>query len=506
MLLGLGGCGLLLDVERPNAKQLDGGTEQDRRPMDISAAVDRPADFGNIDDGAESDGSTIDVWRDDASRDGGGSDTGLAEVGSDGSTGDFVPSNVGETAQMLATGMERPAVVGSTGAPVWIVYTDSGQIDGYGPTGDRVGTIRVAGPGTLSGITYVSVPQGSSHPPLGVFIVQSLTVPMSTQLIGTASVGCDTDDRGAYPDGTLVPIAATPAMVWIALESVRIEGRVSVSANALLPGPGGFCGGFIASGMGGDRPGRPGRGPGGGMGGQSGDAFCGSRDQSDGGGGGGSFGARGGNGGAGGCSTMTIGAAGSLAGDAALSPLFGGSGGGTGAENEAGRGGHGGGALQITAMESLDVTGTGEVVAGGGGAEGGHDETENDNGSGGSGGGSGGAILLEAGELFLAGWIGAHGGSGSQGGTDTGDDGLSGAVAVPRVVPAPGPPGTSFGGGGGSGSDNSSAAGNGVDAHNAGGGGGGAGRIRINTRSGARPAGLTATIVPSPSYGRLVAP
>jgi hypothetical protein len=213
--------------------------------------------------------------------------------------------------------------------------------------------------------------------------------------------------------GSLRVVGARP-LVWLAFDSVTIQGTVDLSAHGRTPGAGGAGSGAGPS--------------------EAGDGgHVGTYD--DGGGGGGGACGAGGEGGRGDA------AAGGSAGPALdssepLVPLRGGSGGGRGGSGEsAGAGGAGGGAFQISAGGSIAIAGS--VFVSGGGGAGGEDGTGSDNNVGsGGGGGSGGSLLVEApavtlnasARLVAAG--GGGGGAGSCRAAGDAEDGEDGRVAT----------------------------------------------------------------------------
>ena len=346
----------------------------------------------------------------------------------------FEPSNVGSRLAFDEAGGDL--LVGDDRHVYWHLDTGTGQIlayDAANPAVASVRTVRPAGFGKISGITFAQLSQSGEAGALAVFSVAAVRVGAAASLIG----------RGPLP------------LVLFAAGEIRIEGLISVAADAVAgqpgPGPGGATG----------RRAVPGAGAGGGGYG----ALVG---PASGGGGGASFGGLGGHGRGG----MDSGAAaGAPYGGSRLVPLIAGSAGGAGRANASsdGRGGHGGGALQLVSRLRIEVTGTGRLDAAGGGGAAGNTQLAS---QAGGGGGSGGALLVEAPTVILTGLVGANGGSG-------GSAGVSGTAGDPAIIPAP----SAFAG---VGSDQSGRAGDAPASGGTGGsgGGGGGGRIRINTRTG----------------------
>jgi hypothetical protein len=255
-----------------------------------------------------------------------------------------------------------------------------------------------------------------------------------------------------YPGVTVTATGANP-VVLVALQTIDVEGTVSVSASGTTAGPGGAAYPFLAT------HDRAGGGPGGGGAGSATNAAAG-----------GSGCGLGGAGAAWPGGTPAHGGQTQLT-DTLLSPLVGGSSGGGGV----GYPGGGGGAIQLVAALSVTIGVGGVVSAGGGGGGAASGMLMAD------GGGSGGAILIEALSVNTPGTLAANGGGG--GGeapaTNAGASGSGSGLAAPG--------GGSEGGQGSSQTYNVGMAGlcpagscgqNGVAA---GGGGGGAGRIRINS-------------------------
>jgi hypothetical protein len=306
---------------------------------------------------------------------------------------------------------------------------DTGAITG--------GLTRAAGPGTDGGIGYVQAPAfGAGGAPLGIFVFHNLTV----QAAAT------------------VRFTGTRAAVLLVGDAAKIAGVLDVSAGQgarTAPGPGGGAGGTDSA---------PAKGCGAGVAGKK----SGTVDSGGGAGGGGQTGAPGGA-----IPPLTFSAGGAQCLPMRLEPLQGGSGGGRGSPGNTARsagGGGGGGALQITALGSLEITGT--ISAGGAGGEGGP-ASALDAGSG-AGGGGGGGILVEAptvtigptallvangggggggGDVLVAGEPGenallssniANGGTGQS--SDSG--GTGGALTSPPDVGGDGPTNGNGGGGG----------------------------------------------------------
>jgi hypothetical protein len=243
-------------------------------------------------------------------------------------------------------------------------------------------------------------------------------------------------------------------VVFVALTTIQVLGRIDGSASGFTSTAGGFKGATTAGG-----------GPGGG-------GLGSATDNTPGVGGGGASYC--GVGGLGGNGAATVGEAGKTYGAATLVPLVGGSAGGSGALF----GGGGGGAVQLVAGTSITIGGV-VSVGGGGGSKGGGYAT----GQAASGGGSGGSILLESPNVTISGTLEANGGGGGGGATGT-----NGADATPNATAAAGgdPSTTGSGGNGSAGATTSGGAGGAGDPPNpgndvSGGGGGGAGMIRINS-------------------------
>lgn len=242
-------------------------------------------------------------------------------------------------------------------------------------------------------------------------------------------------------------------VVIAALDTVDIEGQLSVAAVAGVGGPGGFSSGVA--------------GPGAGAMGQTAAAMAS-------GGGGASYCGLGGHAGVMLMMAGTAAGPGKAYGTPEIIPLVGGSPGGTSSWYGTVLAGAGGGALQIVARTSIKVGMFGSINAGGGGGS-----------APAAGGGSGGAVLLEAPVITIAGHLGANGGGG--GGSMIG---RPGTPASADDQPAAG--GAPAGKGSAAGDVNGSDAG--MDWA---GGGGGAGRIRLNTATGAATLGASALVSPA---------
>lgn len=267
-------------------------------------------------------------------------------------------------------------------------------------------------------------------------------------------------------EGDLVVSAlstSTLPIAFVAQGDIVIRGRIDVSANGLLAGPGGHhsgnqsdtiaCQGGESSGM----PPQPSGGAGGGGGATTG--------------------------GPGGLSSLGAGAPGGAA-DPQLEPLGGGCQGGyvyVNNDNVA-WGGGGGGGLQLASRTQIRFVDRGSVDASGGGASAGTYIL------GGAGGGAGGSLLLEAPQVILDGpevVVSTKGGGGSSAAGTSG--GLPGADGGTEAAPAlGGRPATLAWGGNGGGvnppTGGADAAGGGASG---GGGGGAAGTVGIYTRNGA---------------------
>ncbi len=352
---------------------------------------------------------------------------------------------------------------------------DTGAITG--------GLTRAAVTGIDRGIGYFQAPAFAfGGAPLGIFVFHNLTIDASVT----------------------VQVTGTRAVVWLVGDVANIAGLVDVAAGRgarSVPGPGGGAGGTataVAQGCGAGGPG--GRGPG----------------SNDGGGGGGGAGTAGAAGGTGQNTTTDI-APGGVAGSACLpsnlEPLRGGSGGGIGGVGSAptpANGGGGGGALQITALGSLEITGT--INAGGAGGEGGTGVAANSEfgSNAGGGGGTGGAILLEAPVVTVGSTaiVAANGGGGGGAGDNVlaGNPGDSARASLTRAAGGLGAPPdvrTTGGGSGGAGGVAGMApviGGGGsvtIAMANGGGGGGAVGAITLRGRT------VTVTGLTTPNAVRL---
>jgi hypothetical protein len=338
------------------------------------------------------------------------------------------------------------------------IDTDTGAISG--------GITRAAGTGVIAGIAYLQAPAfGNGGAPLGIFVFHGLAVEAAAT----------------------VRFTGARAAVLLVGSDARIFGVLDLTAGRgarTVPGPGGGAGGTQASAAGGCGPGFPG--------GRSGTTDGGG----GGGGGGGEMAGTGGPGG--GAIPGVLGLGGPMCLPATLEPLQGGSGGGRGSPGgtaTAPSGGGGGGALQITAVKSLEITGT--INAGGAGADGGP-ASAGDAGSG-AGGGAGGGVLLESPIVIVGSTaiVAANGGSGGGGGGGiAGLAGLPGENAAAASTPVQGGGGqenSANGGSGGAATSPPDVGGDGIS--NGGGGGGAVGAIAI--RGHLRV--LTGTISPFPT-------
>jgi hypothetical protein len=351
------------------------------------------------------------------------------------------------------------ALGGTTTIPgpgVTTFNTDTGAITGLL---DRQPVVGVDG-----GIGYLQAPPlAAAGAPLGIFVFHSLTIDATS----------------------IVVFKGTRAAVLLVGDAARIAGVIDVAAgrgSRSAPGAGGGAGADAGPAQGCGR---------GGAGATS--------AKVDGGGGGAGAGTMGGTGGA--MSPVLHGVGGAACMPMLLEPLEGGSGGGSGGPGAAATGaagGGGGGALQITALGSLEITGT--IDAGGEGGAGGVSATT-DGGAGG-GGGSGGAVLLEAPSVMIdAGAIvvANGGGGGGGGGTVAGSPGSHGGTSTTPAMGGNGSESSNTGGAGGSiappdvGADGIS---------DGGGGGGAAGVIVIRGRLRT----LAGTISPKPNEAELKPP
>lgn len=332
--------------------------------------------------------------------------------------------------------------------------TDTGAITG--------GLTRAPGQGVNSGIAFELRATGTT--PLGVWTFHQLTLDAS----GTIRF------KGAR--------AAVFVVGTIATISGTIDGSGGCSGNGAAS-----CGG-PGAGTGASATAATGCGPGG-LGGTD------AAGVDDGGGGGGGGRGAGGLGGLGG-TLGTTGAAGASCVAATLEPLIGGSGGGAGGKGAVTpcHGGGGGGALQITALDSIVVTGTIQLVGAGG--EGGVGDPAGNNGGAGCGGGGGGGLLLEAPAVRLGAMavLTANGGAGG-GGAYFDLPGAPGEPGTASTTPAVGGAAAGVNAGpGGNGAAGSTAAQPAPTAPaNAGGGGGAIGAIYLRTSPGALMMGGTVT-------------
>jgi hypothetical protein len=299
----------------------------------------------------------------------------------------------------------------------------------------------------FDGATAITIPMFIAPADLRVFVVRSLTI-----------------------NGTLTvtpTFALTRSVAIVATSDVVINGRVDLSADGHLAGPGGVPGGR-------DDENRPCEG--------AGDQAQPPTPSPGAGGAGAST-----PGGAGGAASTAAGRAGGAA-ATAIEPLLGGCQGGSIYDNSAPatspRGGGGGGGLQIASRTRISLTMAGAIDASGGGASAGFRNI------GGAGGGAGGTVLLEAPQVVLDGSavvISTKGGAGAgaSGGTASG---LPGADGGTSTLPAAG--GTSpVGSPGGRGGSTGYTAEPGGDAQggsvSGGGGGAAAGVVAIFTANGA---------------------
>jgi hypothetical protein len=313
--------------------------------------------------------------------------------------------------------------------------TDTGMITG--------GLDRQQGTGIASGIGYFQVmASAASGAALGLFVFHNLKIDAAATVRFTGS----------------------RAAVLLVGDTAKIAGVIDVAAGhdtRSAPGPGGGAGASSGSAQG---CGAGGSGT--------------SAAKIDGGGGGGGAGGAGGDGGA--VNAPLVGAGGPRCLPMFLEPLQGGSGGGRGGLGSLATeavGGGGGGALQITALGSLEISGT--INAGGqGGAGGAASATD---GGGGGGGGAGGAVLLEAPAVIVdaSAILAANGGGGGGGGgPQMGQAGEHGGLSSQTAQGGGGTElASSTGGSGGALDSPADFGGNGTT--NGGGGGGAAGAIVI---------------------------
>ncbi len=310
---------------------------------------------------------------------------------------------------------------------------------------------NLASCGDGAGVLAFKLVTQSDGSKVAVYVAKSMTI----------LAGKDLQIEGSHP------------LVFIALDTITINGSLNGNSHEEV----GIAGGFSRQSMQGRSKGA---GPGGGGAGtdttaSGGGSYCGI-------------------GGAGGAESGPA-AGGTAYGSPQITPLVAGSAGGD-------IGGAGGGAIQLVAGTSITIAAGGLIQAGAGGGGFGGIRTQNA-----LGGGSGGSILLESLAVTVAGTLAANGGGGGAGTSiDVGapppkDPG--GANSTPNATPAAGGRqgiGPSSGGNGSAGAAVNGTAGafTATDNNAAGGGGGGAGRIRINTKSAA--AALTgATISPATS-------
>lgn len=307
-------------------------------------------------------------------------------------------------------------------------------------------------------------------------------------------------------DGVAVQAKGSRALALIATGPMRIDGTISVSARAAVPGPGSAQG---EAGVGRDAIGRS----------LVDNSLIELPAQAGGGGGGYSTrGARGG-GAAGECGQGLLcaesGLGGAIYGNEEISPLQGGSAGGNNSAGEGssrrGQVGAGGGALQIVACSQLDLGPHAILAANGGGGGGGNPgsvASTSDTPGAGTGGGSGGAVLIQAlsikvkaGALLLANGGGGGGGATRSGvGTAVfvaGGAGQDGQMSLDPALGGNGAGNSQPGGIGGT-TQRPTAGGSVMMMFGqaAGGGGGSAGRIRLDTAPGAADAAM---LVASPA-------
>lgn len=326
-------------------------------------------------------------------------------------------------------------------------------------------------------------------------------------------------------EGVAVRAQGSRALALLATRSMRIEGRISVSARGSQSGPGSALGplgdgqpgvGHLVDGMPPapgsqmvvDWPVLPANGGGGGgghatPGAPGGDApamgMCGPKQ-----------------------SCAMGGAGGAAHGSEQLAPLEGGSHGGSNSASEDSSRlndpGGGGGAIQLVACEELILGAKAVLDANGGGGDGGgagsEENVANDTPGAGAGGGSGGAILIQARMLTASpgGIVVANGGGGGGGASRANgmrvmlQDGMRGQDGLLSSMPAPGgaPAGQSQPGGvGGALMPAMPGASPKMRTQAAGGGGGAAGRIRIEI--GAGDAILQGVVLsPPPSRGSVL--
>jgi hypothetical protein len=315
-------------------------------------------------------------------------------------------------------------------------------------------------------------------------------------------------------DATL-HVTGNRALVLVATRSMEIEGRLSVSAREVAPGPGSLRA-TDAAGRGEDAVGRVPPG-------MMLDEWT-PTPANAGGGGAGHLtpGAAGGAAVSGSCGPMTPcaepGRGGAAYGAERLVPLQGGSTGGMNSAREWSTrrqdGGGGGGALQLVACQELRLSKGAVLDANGGGGEGGGSgtmEMDSDTPGAGAGGGSGGAILVQArvlrvdeGALIVANGGGGGGGATRSGAGSTqmiaGETGHDGQLSEAAAAGGKGAGDSQAGGLGGAKDPPTEGGRARLRTLAAGGGGGAAGRIRIETAAQPGPrAGLV--VSPPATYG-----
>lgn len=337
-----------------------------------------------------------------------------------------------------------------------------------GHVSDNTGEVRGPGEGTVGGIAFHVVHQATG-PAIGVFVVASFTM-----------------------DGVAIRTTGGNAFALLASHDISLSaGVLDVSASRATPGPGGYAGAGITTGV------TSGQGPGGGSRGANNMNY-------DGGGGGGGHGTNGGDGGA----ATTLPAAGGIGGSAySRGVLEGGSG---GANAATGWGtdyaGGGGGAVYLAALGTVTIAGGFVIDAGGAGGGATRFITSgatDPRGTGGHGGGAGGMIVIDASSLLFApgATVVANGGGGSGGSID-GTNGTAGADGSRTTARADGGAGgvVARTGGRGGAADGPAEAG-GSDGDAGGGGGGAVGRIVIATSG--TPTLVGAILSPAPTLGAL---
>lgn len=278
--------------------------------------------------------------------------------------------------------------------------------------------------------------------------------------------------------GTTLSVTGSRPLALVTAGGMTIGGRITASADATTPGPGGGDATLCSAGQGGD--------------GVSQDA---SNDTAGSGGGGGGYGEAGGAGAIVENSSGDPTAGGASNGNTTIVPLRGGCNGGAGG-NSGSSGGGGGGGLQLVAGGDITVVFGGAVGAEGAGGPGASADRQ-----GGAGGGSGGALLLEAHHITIAGFVTAHGG-GAAAGTRTESSSAAGEDGhVADATPAAGGTGGAGGNGGDGGVGGTTAQdgniGNTSNGRAAGGGGGGGAVGRIHLRAIDADETVTGTVSPA---------